>query len=286
MTTRRQHYVWRHYLRPWAKNDQIWCQRAGKQFHGNLMNIGQERDFYAPRLVTREEVDYIVESSKHRHRGELNSVNQEFISFYKAVTDIKSQADCTTEVTAALIEFEENIMGIIEQQGMEYLPMLQQGDSSFFQSDEHRAGFSHFLMIQFVRTKRMRDTIFSSMRKILAQRGLDIENVWAVDKYVTARHLALSIFANKEYTISFMRNATATDLITCDQPVFNIHAVDQPGKIPVEVELYYPITPSLAIMLSKKSHEKNLAENEVMVLNSWVRKMSHEQIYSASQNFL
>jgi hypothetical protein len=84
----------------------------------------------------------------------------------------------------------------------------------------------------------------------------------------------------------FYENPTPTKLITCDQPVFNIHAVGALGQIPEEVELYYPVTPTLAIMLSKKSHNKTLTESEARELNSWVREMSHEQIYSASQEFL
>ncbi|VVO82685.1 hypothetical protein PS900_01901 [Pseudomonas fluorescens] len=286
MTTRRQHYVWRNYLQPWAQNDKIWCQRNGKIFNTGLMNIGQERDFYATNIISQEEVDYILESSKHRHKGDLISVNKEFISFYKLVSDLKSQPDRTAEISALLIEFEEGIMGVIEQQGSAYLPLLQRGDASFFEANEHRAGFAHFLMIQFVRTKRMRDTVVNAMRAPLARHGLNIENIWPVEKYVDARHMALSVYASKEYKISFMRNSTPTELITSDQPVFNIHAIGASGQIPAEVELYYPVTPALAIMLSKKSHEKTLTENDVRELNSWVREMSHEQIYSASQDFL
>lgn len=286
MTTRRQHYVWRNYLRPWAPDDKIWCQRNGKVFNTGLMNIGQERDFYATNIISQEEADYILKQSKRRHKGDLVSANRDFVSLYKSVSDLRSQPNRTAEISALLIEFEEGIMGTIEDQGLAYLPLLQRGDASFFQTDKHRASFSHYLMIQFVRTKRMRDTVVNSMREPLARHGLNIENIWPVEKYVDARHMALSVYANKEYRISFMRNPTPTELITSDQPVFNIHAIGAFGQIPEEVELYYPVTPALALMLSKKSHDKSLTENEVMKLNSWVREMSHEQIYSASQNFL
>lgn len=286
MTTRRQHYVWRHYLKPWAQDDKIWCQRNGKIFNTGLMNIGQERDFYATNIISQEEANYILEQSKLRHKGDLVSVNKEFVSFYKSVADLRSQPNRTAEVSALLIEFEEDMMGLIEAQGLAYLPMLRRGDASFFQTDEHRAGFAHFLMIQFVRTKRMRDTVVNALRTPLARHGLNIENIWPVEKYVDARHMALSVYASKEYKISFMHNPTPTELITSDQPVFNIHAVSALGQIPADVELYYPVMPKLAIVLSKKSHEKTLTQNDVRELNSWVKKMSHEQIYSASQDSL
>lgn len=286
MTTRRQHYVWRNYLRPWASYDKIWCKRNGSVFNTGLMNIGQERDFYATNTISQDEVDYILQYSKHRHNGDLTSANKDFVNFYKSVSDLRSQPNRTAEVSALLIEFEEGIMGVIESQGSAYLPLLQKEDASFFKADEHRADFAHYLMIQFVRTKRMRDTVVNALRDPLARHGLNIENIWPVEKYVDARHMALSIYANKEYKISFMRNPTPTELITSDQPVFNIHAVGAPMHIPDEVELYYPVTPVLAVMLSKKSHDKILTENEVKQLNSWVREISHEQVYSASQDFL
>lgn len=286
MITRRQHYLWRNYLRPWAPDDKIWCQRNGKVFNTGLMNIGQERDFYATNIISQEEADYILEQSKHRHKGDLALANRDFVRFYKSISDLRLQPNRTAEVSALLIEFEESIMGVIEDQGLAYLPLLQRGDASFFQVNEHRASFAHYLMIQFVRTKRLRDTIVKALREPLARRGLNIENIWPVEKYVDAKHMALSVYANKEYKISFMKNPTPTELITCDQPVFNIHAVGALGQIPEEVELYYPVTPTLAIMLSKKSHNKTLTESEARELNSWVKEISHEQIYSASQEFL
>lgn len=250
------------------------------------MNIGQERDFYATNTISHDEVDYIIQSSKRRHNGDLTSINKDFVDLYKSVSDLRSQPNRSAEASNLLIEFEEGIMGVIESQGLAYLPLLQRGDASFFEADEHRAAFAHYLMIQFVRTKRMRDTVVDALRVPLARHGLNIENIWPVEKYVDASHLALSIYANKEYKISFMRNPTPTELITSDQPVFNIHAVGAATHIPDEVELYYPVTPVLAVMLSKRSHDKNLTENEVEQLNSWVREFSHEQIYSASQDFL
>jgi len=60
--TRRQHTVWRKYLRAWAKGDQIWCAMAHDTFEADLMKVGQERDFYRIREMTESDVAWVKAS--------------------------------------------------------------------------------------------------------------------------------------------------------------------------------------------------------------------------------
>jgi hypothetical protein len=45
---KRQHYVWRAYLRPWAKNERIWTnfKQLNKIQQPSLMGVAQEKYFY------------------------------------------------------------------------------------------------------------------------------------------------------------------------------------------------------------------------------------------------
>lgn len=59
MTTRNQHYVWQHYLKGWATdNDQVLCSRDSKIFASNTKNIMVERDFYKLMVPTKQDVLY------------------------------------------------------------------------------------------------------------------------------------------------------------------------------------------------------------------------------------
>jgi hypothetical protein len=47
-TVKKQHYVWRKYLRPWATNEKIYCWRRkeNKVFGADLMGVANETFFY------------------------------------------------------------------------------------------------------------------------------------------------------------------------------------------------------------------------------------------------
>ncbi len=43
---KKQHFVWRKYLKGWSENDSIYCLMDGRIFKPGLMGVGQERYFY------------------------------------------------------------------------------------------------------------------------------------------------------------------------------------------------------------------------------------------------
>lgn len=77
MKKRRQHYVWRHYLRSWSSNDKIWCHHDGKTFLSNLMGVAQKRDFYKISELTESDILIInktaIEITKNKMLKEANA---------------------------------------------------------------------------------------------------------------------------------------------------------------------------------------------------------------------
>ena len=43
---RRNHYVWKHYLRPWSVRHKIWCLIKNEMIEKRLDDIAVEKDFY------------------------------------------------------------------------------------------------------------------------------------------------------------------------------------------------------------------------------------------------
>lgn len=250
------------------------------------MNIGQERDFYAVKDITDNEIEYISAISKNRHGGVLDEHNSRFIDLYKKVSALHSSKEADNKIEELLIQFEEDFMSVIEADGITYLKLLLVGNSTFFNDYKNRAKFCYFIMIQFVRTKRMSEKIKSALRNHLAEKSIRVDNVWAVEKYIDAGHMALSLFSEKQYKVHLLNNATEEPFITGDQPIFNIKAIGLGDKIPTEVEFYYPISPLVAVIVSKNTHQNEVDLEAVQKFNSFVKEMSYEQIYANKEEFL
>jgi hypothetical protein len=250
------------------------------------MNIGQERDFYAVKDITDKEIEYISAITKKRHGGVLDEHNSWFVDLYKNVSALHDTKEASDEIKKLLIQFEEDLMSVIEADGIAYLELLLAGNSAFFNKEKHRAKFCYFLMIQFVRTKRMSEKITNALRNHLSEKSINIDNIWAVEKYIDAGHMALSLSLDKQYKIYLLNNATEEPFITGDQPIFNTKAIGLGDKVPTEIEFYYPISPSVAVVVSKNTHQNEVNLEAVRRFNSFVKEMSHEQIYANKEEFL
>ncbi len=64
--TRKQHFVWRYYLKSWTKESKIYTyfKDSKKIIRTSLLNIGQQRDFYKLHELTKEEIHYSKELLK------------------------------------------------------------------------------------------------------------------------------------------------------------------------------------------------------------------------------
>ena len=63
---KRQHYVWKNYLKPWTLDNKIWCKRKDKIFNTSLDNIGNESYFYLTKQLNYTEQDFLVNLIKNK----------------------------------------------------------------------------------------------------------------------------------------------------------------------------------------------------------------------------
>ena len=163
MTTRRQHYVWRHYLEAWQREDGlVYCSRNGKLLPPtNPKNIMVERDYYKLHRITRSDATFLkafIESTgsavllrSHRnlvatlaHVAEANELIQ---SSDRASTPEKRYAQ------TLVIEIEEQLQGQIEEGALPLLEELRQKRTEFINISETAITFFHFIAHQYFRTK-------------------------------------------------------------------------------------------------------------------------------------
>jgi hypothetical protein len=61
--------------------------------------------------------------------------------------------------------------------------------------------------------------------------------------------------------VTFLHSGTGTHFVTSDQPIVNLRV--QPDGSSREVELYYPLSPDLAMLLSLDAQRPTVAERQL-----------------------
>lgn len=293
--TRRQHTVWRKYLRPWAASEQIWCVMAGKEpFRAALMKVGQERDFYRVQDMTDADIALIHAALVAPMNHEIQRIAAErWISEFNFLRGMRRQfkdmgIDATSALEPLYIEAEEKLHGEIERNALPLLERLIAADEFCLTDEDDYITFAHFLMTQYFRTSRM----LGNMR-----RGMDTRFVGTLERSMGAlRHImataaALTLCAERATIKPYILvNDTHVPLITGDQPIINMLAVDLPADTMVQdCEFYYPLSPdhALVILRDERFSSGRISEPQVaQEFNRLIALSAERQAYAAAESDL
>ncbi|MGG5243082.1 DUF4238 domain-containing protein [Pseudomonas lurida] len=296
---RRQHYVWRHYLRPWSNKDQIWCHRDGKTFLSNLMGVAQKRDFYKVSELTEEDIIFINKTAIEFTKNEmLRESNKGWIDTFQMLFTIRNQlsasgiehpgADAIFDELA--INMEEDLHSAIEAGAIKHIEKILELDTSLFSSEEEYMSFSHFICVQYLRTNRIKENAINNTEGLYP--GV-LERTFGVLRHIYATNMAWSTFARREeFRPVLLVNNTETNFIAGDQPIINTYAANVGWSVQVEeVEFYYPFSPKVAVIISSKEQYGNgyiFEQNaeQVHMFNTAIARSAHSQIYAQSRSDL
>lgn len=300
---RHQHYVWRYYLNAWAENEQIYCLRNKKIFKTNLMGIAQERDFYRLKELNEQDIFLInkllIEQSPEFIRKEHEILLKIFLAPYELIKKLRKEKKMTPELEDILDEavnnFEENLHAMIESQAIPYLDKLRKKDGMFLQDDDNCIEFFHYLAVQYHRTSKRKAAIIDTFKKIPLQyvdmaATFNIEKIWNIMSHILSTNVAWSLFINRlKYKLILIENETQIPFITSDQPLINSAAVG--GLEPKTLDIYYPISPTVAIYLTENAviSTSNIVVNnmnEIDGYNKAIIGQAKEQLYANSKEVL
>jgi hypothetical protein len=110
-----------------------------------------------------------------------------------------------------------------------------------------------------------------------------IKRTWSFTKYIFTTNMSYSLITST-FNIVILENKTNVEFITCDQPVINTKAnYTTMGKVE-NLELYFPVTPHLSLLLSKtltgeKSKLESLKIDEVNKYNRVILNSYEDQLY-------
>lgn len=304
VTTRRQHYVWRKYLEPWTvkkgKSRQLWCLRRGTKapIFTETKNVGVERDFYRLLDLQAGDIDFVrAIAFGPKTNPKLRELNEGWISQFELFLGLQRAAKDHPNASEALlkaldeqmIEFQENAYSGMEARAVGQLAALQAGDVQFFDDCDEAVDFSYFLAHQYFRTKAIRDRIRETFPK---QGDKDrFDRTWPLFRYVFATNVGYSIFADrKALKLQVLQAAPNMEFITGDQPAVNTYgAFVTPNTVLDELELYYPVSPTRAAILSGHSiyqHGMTLEPLRMNYLNQTIEFIAYEQLFARSEDSL
>ena len=94
------------------------------------------------------------------------------------------------------------------------------------------------------------------------------------------------------YWLCFLETTADSPFIAGDQSIINTYAVNpSPNERPDKIELYYPVKPTLAVLIGDKNDKPNpgdcaLSASQVTAYNQLIWSMAQEQIYASSEECL
>lgn len=274
MNKKRQHYIWKYYLKPWTVDNKIWCVRDHKIFKTALENIGVENYFYEAIPLNDVETKVINSLIMQFHPSTHNLLRHTFGIYLSS----SNNSDYLRKNGI------EEYHCLIEQQMTFILQKLYDKDITFFENEKEKADFSFFIGSQYSRTNKIRNkmnNIFENINyppEILA--NIDPNKMSRVIPLIFAENIGNWVYSSSK--IKYLENTTSVNFITCDQPIYNIKAT--PNEMPIDFEIYYPLSPKLAIILTENETEFTiLTENDINKYNDFIVNSSHEQIYGLSE---
>lgn len=300
---RGQHYVWRYYLTAWADHsDQVACLRDNKVFSANPKNIAKARDFYRLRDLNPQEIEMIEKGFINDFwTPQIQQLNRNWVNLFTRVFKIRQHLNHTGRLNDAkeaqldrvINDLAEDFHSHIEGEYLQCLDSLKSGNIDFLKSSEGKHKFMFFLCLQYFRTNMMKNTILRSFEA--GPRPVPpelIRNLWSVLYFIFATNLAFSLSSDKSYRVLILRNTSPIPFITGDQPVINTRVNYSVYEQAQELELYYPVSPELAVLVTDSntydSHQTtfNVQEREVKRYNELISNASDEQIYANDVNVL
>ncbi len=301
MKKKLSHYVSRFYLKAWAENNLIWCLYEGKIIHPNLRNVAAENYFYKLEDLSSEDASFVRGILINDSPVLLKPIHEKLLNIFcmphKAKRILESRNvvsektwDVETSETMSVIEqlitnMNEDIHTSIEESFEPYIRAMLGGDLAFYFDPVHAAIFFRGIAVQYLRTNQIKN----GMAILGPERFGIFQRVQNVVVHIMAVNLGFSLYRMRDrYKIMLLDSHSNTPLITADQPIINIAANPRDRRPPEKFDLYYPLSPSKAMLLieSEINFPQQIDAEAARQYNLRMIAHSHKQIFSNSREYL
>jgi hypothetical protein len=296
MPKKRHHFVPRFYLRAWAQKDKVYCLQNGEIRSPNIGNVAAENYFYRLEELSPGDVEFlreaIIRDSPERLKASHEQLLRAFAAPYQAKRQLEASdrltAEANAEIDRLIVELNENFHTHIETDFQRHLASMISGSLDFLEEPGEAALFYRGLMVQYARTNHVKQT-----RRVMDPERLRLYlRVANPLAHMVALNVGLSLYAErKRHRIILLDNATDLPFITADQPVINIASNPKDTAPPAEFELYYPLSPTKAMLLVEPSgsflpRDSSVPETFVRLYNLRIASHSYRQVFANSPDVL
>lgn len=294
--TKRSHFVFEYYLQNWATDKLIYVSmNSNSPFQVSVENIANKRYFYKVTPFNKFEKQLLINTINRSLPPEkyqflmqyLNCLEWRFLA--QKVLNLKDSEQSN-------IQLGEDLMGEDEQSFITFLDSLKDNNVAFCVSNENIYKFYSLILMQYFRTKRMYDDLKRGIEELICEELktesneiFNVQNIITPFRQIMSYNVAYYLITTKSKTI-LLKNTTSQEFITSDQPVLNTYAdYSTLNRHTDKFELYYPITPNIAILISNNDKYDNVSElnlDEVDYYNRKIINASQMQVYCSSATAL
>lgn len=296
------HYVPQFYLKAWDKDaltvEKAWvfCLQNSEIRRSKVRNVGAENHFYRLRELNEKDIGLIRELAIADSPEKLKPVHEHLLWAFSLPHAVRKRLETSRRATPELLanvdnviaEMNENLHTSIEQDFKPFLHSMLKGDLSFYSDREAGPFFFRGIAVQYLRTNQMKRA-----REFWKGDKLDaFERIANVLAHIYAVNLGRSFYADRErYKILLLENATEVPFVTADQPVINIASNPTQTQPPDKFELYYPLSPTKAMLLVDPSSDHLPLSPCVTAMSAHVYNLrmgahSYRQIFGSSAQVL
>lgn len=296
--TVRQHYVWAHYLQAWTTNGSLWSWYlpTGKRFSTTPSNVANRRYFYGLTEMSEFDATILREMVKAADPA-AQQLHQDWHAFFDGVFARRKEeqrhgelsADRAREYEIEVNNFEEDYLSRkVEGPTVRFLDALRKGDLSSIdasQSTDDLQHFGYFLGLQYLRTPKIIEHPINSRLKTA---GLNPNS--AAYRHLFATNLGWAFASRRtQHRVCLLEAPENVDFITCDQPVYNLHAGPKFNPRSEKFDLYYPLSPRRALRITFQSAGASSERVKVHVArqyNDFIARLANEWIFAAGAKSL
>jgi hypothetical protein len=266
-------------------------------FNTDTENVAHERDFYRLQEMSEHDLAVVKRILIDPLPPMLRELAEGWIPAFTALFEIRRRYEASgqqdpeieAELNLHINNLEEDLHARLESQAVRLLAALRNGDASLFDGDdEGPINHTWFIAAQYFRTPGMLANVTRALKDDFA---FNVEAAFGLMRTIMSNNVGYALWARRTtLRTTFLRADGGSAFITGDQPILNTRAVGlAPGEEAKSLELYYPLSPNLALLLdfdagARTSDQRTLTQAEVTGYNQTVVAKAYKQIFGANRS--
>lgn len=300
---RNHHYVWSHYLRRWAENNNIfYISKKGKISNDSIKGLARETDFYKISPLNSKDVEYIREFSSlsPKFLRELHESHLKHFIKLSSVSNTISQLGIESEDLKSIDNIIkhnslEDLHSIFENDAVKVMNELSDGNKNVLSTNANMISFCSYIGHQISRTRAFKENSLKVVKAGTFRINADpeylalFEKNWWFLSFIFGLNMGMSFYESIERDNHiFITNKTTTPFITSDNPIINVHKSMKElaeGEAPIKADFFIPLSPQYAYMINNSSDYNHLMRaitvEEVNDFNKAIYNKYNKTIFSS-----